>query len=147
MPNDPMGKVLDLVIGQYDTYSTMQLAQYISTIANGGYRMQPRIVKEIREPAMNGEELGPVYMSFPPKVLNEIGMEKQWLDRVHTGFKKVMQESGGTAYRYFGNATYSPAGKTGTAEAFYDGPLREKGDPLMKTMNLSLGWLCAFRKS
>ncbi|WP_286180852.1 penicillin-binding protein 2 [Bacillus sp. ISL-37] len=136
--NQPMGKVLDLVIGQYDTYSTMQLAQYISTIANGGYRMLPRIVKEIREPAMNGEQLGPVYMSFPPKVLNEIGMEKQWLDRVHTGFKKVMQESGGTAYRYFSNATYSPAGKTGTAEAFYDGPLRKKGDPLMQTMNLSL---------
>lgn len=136
--NQPMGKVLDLVIGQYDTYSTMQLAQYISTIANGGYRMQPRIVKEIREPAMNDEQLGPVYMSFPPKVLNEIGMEKEWMDRVHIGFKKVMQESGGTAYRYFGNAAYSPAGKTGTAEAFYDGPLRKKGDPLMQTMNLSL---------
>ncbi|MBS8264305.1 penicillin-binding protein 2 [Mesobacillus boroniphilus] len=136
--NQPIGKVLDLVIGQYDTYSTMQLAQYISTIANGGYRMQPRIVKEIREPAMNGEQLGPVYISFPPKVLNEIGMEQQWLDRVHTGFKKVMQESGGTAYRYFGNAPYSPAGKTGTAEAFYDGPLRKKDEPLMQTMNLSL---------
>jgi penicillin-binding protein A len=136
--NQPMGKVLDLVIGQYDTYSTMQLAQYISTIANGGYRMQPRIVKEIREPAMNGEQLGPVYMSYPPKVLNDIGMKEEWLNRVHIGFKKVMQESGGTAYRYFGNATYSPAGKTGTAEAFYDGPLRKKGDPLIQTMNLSL---------
>lgn len=136
--NYPIGKVLDLVIGQYDTYSTMQLAQYISTIANGGQRIQPRIVKEIREPAINGEQLGPVYMSFPPKVLNNIGVEKQWMDRVHTGFKKVMQESGGTAYRYFSNATYSPAGKTGTAEAFYDGPLRKKGDPLMQTMNLSL---------
>ena len=136
--NYPIGKVLDLVIGQYDTYSTMQLAQYISTIANGGQRIQPRIVKEIREPAINGEQLGPVYMSFPPKVLNNIGVEKQWMDRVHTGFKKVMQESGGTAYRYFSNATYSPAGKTGTAEAFYDGPLRKKGDPLIQTMNLSL---------
>jgi penicillin-binding protein A len=136
--NQPIGKVLDLVIGQYDTYSTMQLAQYISTIANGGYRMQPRIVKEIREPAVNGEQLGPVYMSYPPTVLNEIGMEEQWLDRVYTGFEKVMQESGGTAYRHFGNAPYSPAGKTGTAEAFYDGPLRKKGDPLIQTMNLSL---------
>lgn len=136
--NQPMGKVLDLVIGQYDTYSTMQLAQYISTIANGGYRMQPRIVKEIREPAMNGEQLGPVYISHPPKVLNDISMKEEWMNRVHIGFKKVMQEAGGTAYRYFGNATYSPAGKTGTAEAFYDGPLRKKGDPLMQTMNLSL---------
>lgn len=136
--NYPVGKVLDLVIGQYDTYSNMQLAQYISTIANGGYRMQPKIVKEIREPAMNGEELGPIYKSFSPNVLNDIGGKDQWLERVHIGFKKVMQEPGGTAYRYFSTATYSPAGKTGTAEAFYDGQYRVKGDAQIDTMNLSL---------
>lgn len=136
--NSPVGKVLDLVIGQYDTYSNMQLAQYISTIANGGFRMQPRIVKEIREPASNSDELGGVYMSYSPKVLNDIGMKKEWLDRVHSGFKKVMQEPGGTAYRFFGDAGYSPAGKTGTAEAFYDGPQRKKNDPPLQTMNLSL---------
>jgi penicillin-binding protein A len=136
--NYPIGKVLDLVIGQYDTYSTMQLAQYISTIANGGMRMQPRIVKEIREPASNSSQLGPVFMAYPPVVLNEVGMEKEWFNRVHTGFEKVMQEPGGTAYRFFGNAPYSPAGKTGTAEAFYDGPLRKKNEPLVQTMNLSL---------
>ncbi|MBT2638274.1 penicillin-binding protein 2 [Bacillus sp. ISL-39] len=136
--NYPVGKVLDLVIGQYDTYSNMQLVQYISTIANGGYRMQPRIVKEIREPSNNGEELGPIYKSFPPNVLNNIDIKDQWLERVHTGFKKVMQEPGGTAYRYFSTATYSPAGKTGTAEAFYDGQYRVKGEQLIQTMNLSL---------
>ncbi len=136
--NYPVGKVLDLVIGQYDTYSNMQLAQYISTIANGGYRMQPRIVKEIREPSNNGEELGPIYKSFPPNVLNDIDIKDQWLERVHTGFKKVMQEPGGTAYRYFSTASYSPAGKTGTAEAFYDGQFRVKGEKLIQTMNLSL---------
>lgn len=137
-PNNPVGKVLDLVIGQYDTYSNMQLAQYISAIANGGYRMQPRIVKEIREPSGNGEELGPVYKSFSPNVLNDAGIKKQWLDRVHTGFKKVMQEPGGTGYRYFSTATYSPAGKTGTAEAFYDGQYRVPGEKMIPTMNLSL---------
>lgn len=137
-PNNPVGKVLDLVIGQYDTYSNMQLAQYISAIANGGYRMQPRIVKEIREPSANGEELGPVYKSFSPNVLNDAGIKKQWLDRVHTGFKKVMQEPGGTAYPYFSTADYSPAGKTGTAEAFYDGQYRVPGEKLIQTMNLSL---------
>lgn len=136
--NYPVGKVLDLVIGQYDTYSNMQLAQYISTIANGGLRMQPRIVKEIREPASTSSQLGSVFTSYPPVVLNEVGMEKKWFDRVHAGFEKVMQEPGGTAYRFFGNAPYSPAGKTGTAEAFYDGPFRKKNDPLIQTMNLSL---------
>lgn len=40
------GKTLDLAIGQYDTYTPMQLAQYISTVANGGYRIQPHVVKK-----------------------------------------------------------------------------------------------------
>ena len=40
--------LLDYAIGQYDTYTPLQLAQYISTIANGGYRMKPQIVQEVR---------------------------------------------------------------------------------------------------
>ena len=47
-----------------------------------------------------------------------------------------MQEPGGTAYSFFGRKPYSPAGKTGTAEAFYDGPL--KNYRMNPVMNLSL---------
>jgi penicillin-binding protein A len=50
-----------------------------------------------------------------------------------------MQEPGGTAYKFFGSAPYAPAGKTGTAEAFYDGPERSKfGKEPPPVMNLSL---------
>ncbi|HWJ80287.1 MAG TPA: penicillin-binding protein 2, partial [Niallia sp.] len=42
------GNLMFFSIGQYDTYTNMQLAQYVSTIANGGYRIQPRLLKEIR---------------------------------------------------------------------------------------------------
>jgi penicillin-binding protein A len=133
------GYLLDLVIGQYDTYSAMQLAQYVSTIANGGFRMQPHIVKQIREPDREGETLGPVLKEINPTVLNTIDVKKEWLRRVQRGFKKVMQEPGGTAYKFFGSAPYSPAGKTGTAEAFYDGPLRSHfGKEPPPVMNLSL---------
>ena len=117
------GFMLDLVIGQYDTYSTMQLAQYVSTIANGGSRMEPHMVKEIREPQLDNE-LGPIIQEVQPKVLNRLYLENKWMENVQLGFKKVMQEQGGTAYSFFGGKSYSPAGKTGTAEAFYDGPLR-----------------------
>ena len=51
---------LDLSIGQYDTYTTLQLAQYVSTIANGGYRIAPKVLKEIREPSEDGKILGPL---------------------------------------------------------------------------------------
>ena len=132
------GFMLDLVIGQYDTYSTMQLAQYISTIANGGSRMEPHMVKEIREPQLDNE-LGPIVQEIQPKVMNRLYLENRWIENVQLGFKKVMQEQGGTAYSFFGGKSYSPAGKTGTAEAFYDGPLRSNyGKEPPEVMNLSL---------
>jgi cell division protein FtsI/penicillin-binding protein 2 len=133
------GLLLDLVIGQYDTYSPMQMAQYVSTIANGGYRMEPHLVKEIREPLEGTAEIGPVFKQIEPKVLNTLDMKQEWMDRVHLGFKKVFQEPGGTAYNFFLGAGYSPAGKTGTAEAFYDGPERSKfGKNPPPVLNLSL---------
>ncbi|WP_404332673.1 peptidoglycan D,D-transpeptidase FtsI family protein [Mesobacillus maritimus] len=133
------GYALDLVIGQYDTYSTMQLAQYVSAIANGGYRMQPRIVKEVLEPKISPNEIGPVYNELEPVVLNTIDVKKEWLDRVQLGFKKALTEYGGTGVNFFGDAPYSPAGKTGTAEAFYDGPLRNNfGKIPPEVLNLSL---------
>ncbi len=45
------GFLLDFAIGQYDTYTPLQMAQYVSTIANGGYRMKPQVVKEVRKPS------------------------------------------------------------------------------------------------
>ncbi|MGD6950090.1 penicillin-binding transpeptidase domain-containing protein, partial [Bacillus mobilis] len=68
------GLLLDLSIGQYDTYTTLQLAQYVSTIANGGYRMKPQLVREIREPNNDGEGLGRLVEPFQPQVLNRVDM-------------------------------------------------------------------------
>ncbi|RDE31822.1 penicillin-binding protein 2 [Parageobacillus thermoglucosidasius] len=130
------GKLLDLVIGQYDMYTPLQMAQYVSTIANGGYRMKPQIVKEIRKPTDSANELGPVVQRFEPVVLNRIDMKTEYIQRVQEGFRRVMQMPKGTAYAYFANAPYKPAGKTGTAEAFYDGPIQSRrNDP---TYNLTL---------
>ncbi len=132
------GLLLDFSIGQYDTYTPMQLAQYVSTIANGGNRIKPQVVKEIREPNMDNEEIGPVLKTFEPVVLNKVDAEPEWIEGVQEGFRRVMQVNGGTAYGSFGSASYKPAGKTGTAQAFYDGPERSKFDSAPPVMNLSL---------
>lgn len=134
---DP-GLLLDLSIGQYDTYTPMQLAQYISTIANGGYRIRPRIVREVRAPLMNNEELGPVLEEFEPKILSRLKLERKWMENVQEGFRQVMQHWEGTAYKYFGDAPYRPAGKTGTAQAYYDGPRRSEFERPPEVVNLSL---------
>lgn len=133
------GFLLDLSIGQYDTYSNLQLAQYVSTIANGGKRMEPHIVKEIREPVADDSTLGPVVETIKPKVLNKVDVKSEWIERVQQGFKMVAQTPKGTAYSNLGGKNYSPAAKTGTAEAFYDGPSRsDYGKEPPQVMNLSL---------
>ncbi|WJQ09647.1 penicillin-binding protein 2 [Geobacillus stearothermophilus] len=129
------GLLLDLAIGQYDMYTPMQLAQYVSTIANGGYRMKPQLVKEIREPSI-GKEPSRVIKRFEPVVLNRVDMKTEYIERVQEGFRRVMQEPGGTAYSYFASASYKPAGKTGTAQAYYDGPIKSRRND--STYNLTL---------
>ncbi|WP_349204350.1 peptidoglycan D,D-transpeptidase FtsI family protein [Niallia hominis] len=133
-PNQP-ANLMFLSIGQYDTYTNMQLAQYISTIANGGYRIQPHLVKEIRETSIEEGQLGPIVQEIQPKVLNKLDLEPGWMEQIQKGFRMVMQP-GGTG-SVFAGASYSPAGKTGTAEAFYYDPLNKQEEP-PQVMNVSL---------
>lgn len=109
------GNLMDLGIGQYDTYTTLQLAQYVSTIANDGIRVKPHLVKEIRNPSTE-DELGSVYKVNHPKVLNKLDVDKDYIKRVQEGFYKVFNEAGGTGYSQWAGKEYRPAGKTGTAE-------------------------------
>lgn len=115
------GKVLDFSIGQFDTFTPLQLAQYVSTIANGGYRMQPQIVKEIREPGDKDGAIGPLAQAMEPKVLNKVEASKDLVKRVQDGFWDVFNASNGTGAGTFRGKPYQAAGKTGTAET------REKG--------------------
>ncbi|MFD2133557.1 peptidoglycan D,D-transpeptidase FtsI family protein [Pseudogracilibacillus auburnensis] len=108
-------KIMDLAIGQYDTYTTLQLGQYVATIANDGKRVQPHLVKEIRNPSVDNE-LGSVYKVNHPNVLNEIDIDPSYVKRVQTGFWRVFNEVNGTGYRNWAGNGYGAVGKTGTAE-------------------------------
>ncbi|MEY2355120.1 peptidoglycan D,D-transpeptidase FtsI family protein [Lysinibacillus capsici] len=119
------GKTLDLAIGQYDTYTPLQLAQYISTVANGGYRIQPHVVKEVRDPSQDGKQLGQLVTEVGPTILNQIDNPKEEIDYVKQGLRRVYTGSHGTARAQFADTPYTAAGKTGTAEVVYYGPLRE----------------------
>ncbi|HDX9621259.1 TPA: penicillin-binding protein 2 [Bacillus anthracis] len=118
--NQP-GFLLDYSIGQYDTYTPLQLVQYISTIANGGYRMKPQIVQEVREQTSQKDEIGKVVHAVEPIVLNKVDMKEEYIKQVKEGFRKVFQEGDGTGVRAFQKASYKPAGKTGTAQTVYGG--------------------------
>jgi penicillin-binding protein A len=134
------GLLLDYAIGQFATYTPLQLAQYVSTIANDGYRAKLQMVREIRESTPNNQ-LGRIIHSYEPVILNRIDMKDDHISRVQEGFRQVFQESGGTATSYFNHKPYSDyqiAGKTGTAQSYYYDPVAKKNLTEYPTYNLTL---------
>jgi len=110
------GLLLDFSIGQYDTYTPIQIAQYMSTIANDGVRIQPYILKAVF--SSDGEKLQDLMYETEIKELNRVNTDSIFMDRVKEGLKEVMSP-GGTGYGYV-DYSRKPAGKTGTAESFLD---------------------------
>lgn len=108
--------LLNLSIGQYDTYTPIQLSQYITTIASNGKRLKPHLLKEVYS-SSSTEELGDLLETVEPTILNTVETEEKYLKRVQEGFVAVMEV--GLGKRVMGNAP-NPAGKTGTSESFLD---------------------------
>ncbi|KRL04720.1 peptidoglycan D,D-transpeptidase FtsI family protein [Liquorilactobacillus oeni] len=114
-----IGKALDLSFGNYDSYTTIQLAQYMSTVANGGYRLQPHILESIRGTNKNGG-LGATEYEFSPNILNVVSASDSQWNVIKSGFWKVVH--GTSTYRTGGTlANVKPAvvAKTGTAQTFH----------------------------
>lgn len=103
------GLLLDLAIGQNDTYTPIQLSQYINTIANGGTRMAPYLYKGLYNDKSSYDQ--------NKKELNKVKTEAKYMDRVKEGFRAVMTYGLGRGYI---DETYKPAGKTGTSQSFVD---------------------------
>lgn len=120
------GKLLDFSIGQFDTYTPLQLLQYVSTVANGGNRVAPKILKEIREPSVDGETLGSLLQETDVKVLNHINNTEEEIEQVKKGMHYTYFGPNGTGHNLFDGASYTPAGKTGTAQTSYYGDDRSK---------------------
>ena len=111
------GHLLDFSIGQYDTYTPIQLSQYINTIANGGKRLKPYLLKEVYSASSEGDKLGNQIYKAETKELGKLSVEDKYINRVKEGFNAVVQQ--GLGYGYMGNYT-SSAGKTGTSQSFID---------------------------
>ena len=112
------GHLLDFSIGQYDTYTPIQLSQYINTLANGGSRLKPYLLKEVYSPSVNSEDLfGDLIYATEKEVLGKVDVEEKYMERVRLGFNQVI--TNGLGYGYMGNYTDS-SGKTGTSQSFID---------------------------
>jgi penicillin-binding protein 3 len=116
------GHLLDFAIGQYDTYTVMQMAQYVATIANQGVRVQPRIV-------LRATEHNSTVTTFenPVKVLNVLD-DLPSLKRVQMGFRACVTS---TFCSGLSTLPVTSAAKTGTAEV----PLIDERNQLLDSFN------------
>ncbi len=118
------GLLLNYSIGQYDTYSVMQLASYVNTIINEGERLKLNLVKEVKY-ATKDDSIGKTKSMYQKTVLNNSNIDNIYFKRVKEGFSSVMKGMLGRGY--MGDSP-DPAGKTGTSETFYDSDLDGKVD-------------------
>ena len=112
------GNLLDFVMGQYESYTPLQLSQYITTIANGGSRLVPHLLKEVHK-STEDSSLGETVLTVEKKVLNTIDTKPEYMDRVRKGFYAVMHSTGGYGRGYI-NDKWDASGKTGTSQSFID---------------------------
>lgn len=133
LPNEQVGMIgnivsddllLNLTIGQYDTYTPIELLQYINTIHQNGKRLALHLMKEIKSPE------GEVLVSYEPKVLSQINLDVSYYNRIKEGFRQVLYNGTGSGYV---NRSYSVYGKTGTSESFYD----SNSDGIVDTKTIS----------
>ncbi len=109
------GNFLDFSIGQYDTYTPIQMAQYVSSLANGGKRIQPHLFMESFTEDEDGTKIS--LLQHQIKVLDDVSSYKLAFQTIQTGFRMVCVS--GLAKRV--NGDYEAAGKTGTAQRNLEG--------------------------
>lgn len=120
------GDVLNASIGQGDNnFTPMQIAKYISSIANGGNVVKPTIVKSILN--SDGSEVSRDEIT---QYTNEklgysdtddgITINQESVNVAKEGMRMAASEAGGTAYNIFKGFNQEVAGKTGSAEAGKD---------------------------
>jgi penicillin-binding protein 2 len=103
------GETISIGIGQgYNSYTPLQLATAVATVANDGVMFRPHIVNYIEE--VNTRSRTPV----EPKPMRTLAVKPEHIAVVKNAMVGVNKE--GTGARAFAGTPYVSAGKTGTAQ-------------------------------
>ena len=99
-------------IGQgYNSYSPLQLANYVATIVNGGKHYRPYIVDKVLDPIT-----GEIVRQYSPKLLNTVSVSPEVLDQVKQSMRAVTSGEGTANWLFTDVPQFTGGGKTGTAQ-------------------------------
>ena len=97
-------------IGQFDNmFTPIQIANYVSTLANGGKRYKPYLIKSVKKYD------GSIVMETKPEY-ETVPISKETLAAINDGMIQVSTSMEGTAAAYFKDFPFTVASKTGTPE-------------------------------
>lgn len=138
--NRASGLLLDAMIGQYDAYTNIQLAQYACTLANGGKRVQPKLFLD----SYTTDDEGNVETNYSSDttVLDDVSNQATAFSRIKEGMRACVTRDQGTCHSYWSTKSYTTWAKTGTAE-IYDYPDTENDYP----NHLQIGYIAADESS
>lgn len=109
-------------IGQgYNSYSLVQMANYVATIVNGGKHYKPFLVDKIIDPVT-----GEVVKENTPQVLNEVSVSKENLEIVKKAMSGVTGGEGTANWLFADVPEFTGGGKTGTAQIGSKGTAQEQ---------------------
>lgn len=104
------GETISLGIGQgYNNFTMLQMATAYATIASGGLRFKPRLVRDIEDVVRHEDR------RVASDALTPLPLKPADVAIIHNAMNGVTLE--GTSRLAFLNAPYQSAGKTGTAQA------------------------------
>ena len=104
------GETISLGIGQgYNSFTMLQLAQAMATVANAGVKHKPQLVIATQDATTH------VRSPVAAMPAQDLGFNPDNIAIIHKAMVGVTQE--GTSARVFAGAGYLSAGKTGTAQA------------------------------
>ncbi len=104
------GDTVQAAIGQSDNlFTPLQLANYAATIANGGTRYKPYIIKSVLS-----SDMSEIIYETEPTVINTLNCSKKNLDIVKQGIRQVVLNS--SCQYHFADCVVEAAGKTGTSQ-------------------------------
>lgn len=111
-------------IGQsYNSFTPIQMAYYIATLANGGIKNDLTILRDVVDSSGKDVSTNNVNAIVDKKIdkpdinLGNLGISKETINTIFEGMRSVTGETGGTAYSTFKSFPIEVAGKTGTATA------------------------------
>jgi len=104
------GDTVNVSIGQgFNSYTILQLAHSVSTLANNGVVMKPHLVKIVEDGATRARTL------TVAKESGRIPLKQENIDIIKRAMVGVAEQ--GTGRLAFANAGYTSGGKTGTSQA------------------------------